>query len=187
MEITTKLDLLLGVAQQINPLISRFNDLVEELPDISTQRKLGKSVEKSIADCHRVLASVAVSLPAEVETEVQEILANLESVFSILSVRAGEIEIRAGDPDGWLVQWKGEIPNRTELCGTGCGIPPDEAEGIIAFGVRGSNVKEHPTRGGGFGLTKAYYKTKRQNGRMWIDDNNGKGTRIEIRIPDPGF
>jgi signal transduction histidine kinase len=69
----------------------------------------------------------------------------------------------------------------------GCGIPTDEIHKVVEFGFRGSNVIGRPTRGGGFGLTKAYYITKTFGGKMWIDSplENGKGTRIEIRIPYP--
>ena len=68
---------------------------------------------------------------------------------------------------------------------TGIGIPIEEIETIVAFGKRGSNVNERPTRGGGFGLTKAYYVTKKFNGRMWIESplRGNRGTRIEIILP----
>lgn len=70
---------------------------------------------------------------------------------------------------------------------TGCGIPEDEILKVVEFGVRGSNVSERPTRGGGFGLTKAYYVTRLFGGRMWIFSKGvpGRGTRVEIRIPCP--
>ncbi len=74
---------------------------------------------------------------------------------------------------------------RFVVADTGRGIPENEIRETIRFGIRGSNVKDRPTRGGGFGLTKAYYITKKQNGRMWIEKNEPKGTRIEIRIPLP--
>jgi signal transduction histidine kinase len=66
---------------------------------------------------------------------------------------------------------------------TGRGIPEDEIPRLIHFGERGSNVQDRPTRGGGFGLTKAYYTTRSLGGRMWIDSTVGEGTRIEISIP----
>lgn len=68
---------------------------------------------------------------------------------------------------------------------SGAGIPEKEIADIVAFGKRGSNVVDRPTKGGGFGLTKAYYVTKRFGGRMWIDSPaiGDVGTRIEIRIP----
>ncbi|GAB6089996.1 ATP-binding protein [Spirochaeta dissipatitropha] len=65
---------------------------------------------------------------------------------------------------------------------SGHGIPENEIEEVVSFGTRASNVHA-PTRGGGFGLTKAYYFTKNFGGRMWIDSSPGNGTRIEIRLP----
>ncbi|MFP4485200.1 MAG: sensor histidine kinase [Spirochaetota bacterium] len=66
---------------------------------------------------------------------------------------------------------------------TGRGIPQEEIPRLINFGERGSNVQDRPTRGGGFGLTKAYYVTRKLGGRLWIDSAVAEGTRIEIRIP----
>lgn len=70
---------------------------------------------------------------------------------------------------------------------SGCGIPPEEIESVVRFGYRASNVQHRPTKGGGFGLTKAYYVTKAHGGRMWISSPvaNGHGTRIELRLPVP--
>lgn len=67
----------------------------------------------------------------------------------------------------------------------GIGIPPDEIENVIDFGKRGKNVLEKETKGGGFGLTKAFLVTKQFGGRMWIDSALGKGTKIKLVIPNP--
>ncbi|WFB37513.1 sensor histidine kinase [Kiritimatiellota bacterium B12222] len=70
---------------------------------------------------------------------------------------------------------------------TGMGIPEGEQRKVVEFGYRASNAASRQTRGGGFGLTKAFYITKTFGGRMWIDSpvEMGKGTRIEIEIPRP--
>ncbi|MDF3130328.1 ATP-binding protein [Kiritimatiellaeota bacterium B1221] len=70
---------------------------------------------------------------------------------------------------------------------TGVGIPEKEIMKVVEFGYRATNVTARPTRGGGFGLTKAFYITKTFGGQMWIESpvENGKGTRIEIEIPRP--
>lgn len=68
---------------------------------------------------------------------------------------------------------------------TGIGIPEPEIEKVVDFGFRASNTRHRQTMGGGFGLTKAYYVTKEFNGRMWIDSEEGRGTRISIEIPKP--
>lgn len=71
----------------------------------------------------------------------------------------------------------------------GIGIPRDSIQQVVLFGMRASNAVGWVTRGGGFGLTKAYYVTRRYRGRMWIDsatrEEGGHGTTIEIRIPTP--
>jgi signal transduction histidine kinase len=69
----------------------------------------------------------------------------------------------------------------------GRGIPPDEILQAVEFGRRASNVADRPTRGGGFGLTKAYYVTRKFGGRMFIDSTGkkGMGTRVELRLPMP--
>lgn len=68
---------------------------------------------------------------------------------------------------------------------TGCGIPPEEVERVVEFGYRASNVRERATKGGGFGLTKAYYLTSQLGGTMWISSTLGKGTRVTVHIPRP--
>jgi len=70
---------------------------------------------------------------------------------------------------------------------SGMGIPESEIEKVVQFGERGSNVANRPTRGGGFGLTKAYYIATSFGGRMFIQSpsQDGFGTRIELVLPLP--
>jgi signal transduction histidine kinase len=66
---------------------------------------------------------------------------------------------------------------------SGRGIPGAELQNVVDFGYRGTNVQDRPTRGGGFGLTKAFHVTRRFGGHMWIESEPGAGTRVEIEIP----
>jgi signal transduction histidine kinase len=68
---------------------------------------------------------------------------------------------------------------------TGRGIPADQIQTVVGFGYRAANVTDIKTRGAGFGLTKAYFITKRHQGRMWIASQLNHGTRIRIEIPHP--
>ncbi|URR35544.1 ATP-binding protein [Thermosynechococcus sp. HN-54] len=68
---------------------------------------------------------------------------------------------------------------------TGWGIPVEEIPKVVGFGYRGSNVQHRRTMGGGFGLTKAFFVTKRFQGRMWIRSAAGAGTRITLDLPMP--
>ncbi len=69
----------------------------------------------------------------------------------------------------------------------GRGIPENEIEAVVQFGKGATNAKDKPTRGGGFGLTKAYYVTKMFNGKIFINSpvEGTKGTEVRIEIPLP--
>lgn len=41
------------------------------------------------------------------------------------------------------------------------------------------------TPGGGFGLTKAFVKTREFGGRFWIASAPGVGTRVRLSLPAP--
>lgn len=83
---------------------------------------------------------------------------------------------------------QGEKEIRFVVEDSGEGIPADEIAKVVEFGYRASNTKARITRGGGFGLSKAYYVAKSFGGKMFIDSpvpgRNG-GTRISISIPLP--
>ncbi|MFC1481774.1 ATP-binding protein [Candidatus Neomarinimicrobiota bacterium] len=65
----------------------------------------------------------------------------------------------------------------------GRGIPADQIEQVVQYGERARNVQDKETKGGGFGLTKAYYVTKQFGGRMWIESEENRGSTITISIP----
>lgn len=69
---------------------------------------------------------------------------------------------------------------------SGAGIPADEIDKVVDYGYRASNVRDAKrTMGGGFGLTKALHIVRKLDGRMWIDSELNKGTRVEIRVGVP--
>lgn len=74
---------------------------------------------------------------------------------------------------------------RLVVADEGRGIPADQLSRIVQFGVRATNTKPEETKGGGFGLTKAYFITRQFGGRMWIESEEGVGTTVEIEIPFP--
>ena len=65
----------------------------------------------------------------------------------------------------------------------GRGIPEDQLAQVVEFGFRARNVEPNETKGGGFGLTKAYWVTRQFHGRMWIASTLGEGTTITIWLP----
>lgn len=106
-----------------------------------------------------------------------------QDVMRDLVANARKYTKPGGRIEAGMVQTQKEIHFVVE--DSGIGIPEAELEQVVYFGSRGSNVQDRPTRGGGFGLSKAYYVTKMYEGRMWIESplNQEGGTRVEIRIP----
>jgi len=69
---------------------------------------------------------------------------------------------------------------------SGRGIPRHEISKVVGYGYRAGNVADKPTMGAGFGLTKAFWATKKFGGRMWIRSELGQGTRVTIQLPSRG-
>lgn len=67
----------------------------------------------------------------------------------------------------------------------GRGIPESELARVAHFGVRGSNVSDVRTMGGGFGLTKACMLAQRLGGRVVLASREGIGTRVTLEVPRP--
>jgi hypothetical protein len=66
---------------------------------------------------------------------------------------------------------------------SGCGIPEDEIERVIEFGYRASNVRDRPTMGGGFGLTKAAWLIHHWGGTLTIASGIDEGTTMRLFVP----
>lgn len=259
-----------GDAPDLHALHDETVAAAELLRDPQHAEKTVQQVDEFIQKLSSTIQEVVERCEAQERPSVVEIRANLESIFTILRVRAREIVARHRDPNAWvehdveqlranftsvlqaiernshggyrivynvaeheehdyLVHFEitsaakstiampaifqdvmrdllanarkytrpgGKISAGLYNSGSelrylvqdsGVGIPESELDSILEFGHRASNVSDYATRGGGFGLTKAYYVTKQFGGRMWIDSQTEKpsGTRIEIRIPVP--
>lgn len=112
----------------------------------------------------------SVRVPPEILDVMRDLTANARKYSS----PGSRIESRIED-DGSIV--------RLEVRDEGRGIPSDEISSVVQFGIRGSNTTVYETKGSGFGLTKAYYISRRYGGRMWIASALGEGTTIRIEIP----
>jgi signal transduction histidine kinase len=257
-------------SSELRRLHDRTADAAAHLRDPQRAAETVQHVDEFIRAITSTIDAAVAGAGACNRTAVQESRDNLESIFTILRVRAREIVARHRDPDAWvehdvdqlrdnftsvlqaiernshggyrivynvaehedhdyLVHFEitsadgstirmpaifqdvmrdllanarkytppgGEINaglynSGTELRfvvqDTGVGIPQAEIQTILEFGNRATNVQDRVTRGGGFGLTKAYYVTRKFGGRLWIESATDppSGTHIEIRIPVP--
>ena len=107
----------------------------------------------------------------------------VQDVFRDLIANARKYTQPGGEINAGLLQDEKEL--RVVVEDNGCGIPADEVEKVVEFGYRGRAVRDKLTHGDGFGLTKAYVMTRRLGGRMWIESEPGRGTRVILRVPVP--
>lgn len=117
--------------------------------------------------------NVTILMPPVFQDVMRDLLAN-----------ARKYTAPGGRISAGFYQAKDEI--RFVVEDSGSGIPADELSKVVEFGYRASNTKARPTRGGGFGLSKAYYITKSFGGRMFIDSpapGRTDGTKVSISIP----
>lgn len=113
-----------------------------------------------------------VIMPAVVQDIFRDLLANARKY----TPPGGEITASLSNHDNKL---------RLMIQDDGNGIPKEELDKVVEFGYRAANVRDNKTKGGGFGLTKAYTITRQLGGRMWIDSAKEHGTKITIHIPCP--
>lgn len=154
--------------------------------------KVLAAIEKNSKGRYRIVYNIAEQEPQDymvnfgVESARGTVLNMppvLQDVMRDLIANARKYTEPGGEITAGLVDTGKEL--RLVVEDTGRGIPPDEIHQVVQFGRRGSNVADKATMGGGFGLTKALWVTRRFGGRMWIASRPGGGTRITIVIPRP--
>jgi len=107
----------------------------------------------------------------------------MQDVFRDLVANARKYTPPGGEITASLCNHDNKL--RLAIQDNGNGIPKAELDKVVEFGYRAGNVRENKTKGGGFGLTKAYTITRQLGGRMWIDSAKEHGTKITIHIPCP--
>jgi len=150
------------------------------------------ALEKNSKGRYHILFNIAAQEPADylvnlkIESVDEDIIFMppvLQDVFRDVVANARKYTPPGGHIDAGLRDNGHNL--RLVVQDTGCGIPADEIERVVDFGYRATNVQSKATKGGGFGLTKAYYLTCKLGGSMWIESTLGQGTRITLEIPRP--
>lgn len=113
-----------------------------------------------------------ILLPAMMVVSIQDLMANARKY----SLKNGQILVSVAESENLI---------SVHVKDKGIGIKEDEFDRVIEFAGQGSNITRENSSGGGFGLTKAYYLTRQNKGRFWIDSEVGKGTDILMEIPKP--
>jgi signal transduction histidine kinase len=69
----------------------------------------------------------------------------------------------------------------TRVSDEGVGIPAGDLPFVFERFRRGSNVGD--VDGTGLGLASVWQTVKTHDGRLWVDSEEGKGTRVTVRLP----
>lgn len=167
------------IPHNIERLIDNFNKVFFAIEKNSKGRY---RIVNNIA-CHQDKDYLVDFNISSVDGDIIVIPAVLQDVMRDLLANARKYT----EPGGRIVS--GLHDNGNELIfiveDNGRGIPEDQISKVVNFGFRANNILDKQTKGGGFGLTKAYLVTKRYDGRMWIHSEVNKGTQIKLVIPRP--
>ncbi len=163
---------------------------VEEIEDSFIQ--FFKAVEKNAKGKYRIIYKDTEQLPNDylVHSNINSLdnttIFCHDKVIDImrdLMANARKYTPFGGQIDAILTETEKDIS--FEVKDNGHGIPQNEIDKVVEFGYRATNMRDKKTMGGGFGLTKAYYFVKHNEGKFWIDSELGIGTAIKFIIPKP--
>lgn len=165
------------IPHNISQLMTNFADVFAAIEKNSKGRyKIVYSIEEHDDNSYLVDLKIqsgdseVIYMPPVIQDVFRDLIANARKYTEI----GGKISATLiNDGDNLTIEVKD----------TGVGIPDEQIDLVVDFGYRADNVLHLQTRGGGFGLTKAYQICKKNNGRFWIDSKIGQGTLVKIEIP----
>jgi len=105
---------------------------------------------------------------------IQETLTNLLVNSIKYTPRNGRVDI--------MIRNKGSSV-LIEIADTGIGIPKNELPRIFEEFYRASNAKDVERDGTGLGLSIAKHVIEMHNGKIWVESEEGKGSKFSIELP----
>ena len=105
---------------------------------------------------------------------IEEVITNL--LFNAIKYTAqnGEVKINAKNDKGDIL---------VEIIDTGIGIPEEELPKVLDEFHRATNVRKIEKDGTGLGLSIAKQIIERHNGKIWVDSQEGIGTKFSFTLP----
>lgn len=105
---------------------------------------------------------------------IQEMLTNLLANSVKYTPAGGKIDIKIKDIGGRVL---------IEIIDNGIGIPANEIPKLFEEFYRASNARELERDGTGLGLSIAKRVVEMHNGRIWVESEEGKGSKFSIELP----
>ncbi len=145
---------------------------------------LKDSVLEAIDDTGSKAKAKNISVGFTVEPGVDKIRASREYVQETLTNLLVN-SIKYTPPNGHIdvSVWDRGNMVLIEILDNGIGIPENELPRIFEEFYRASNAKETERDGTGLGLSIAKRVVEMHNGRIWVESEEGKGTKLSIELP----
>ncbi len=105
---------------------------------------------------------------------IRETMVNLLVNSIKYTPRNGKVDIKLSDKGSSVV---------IEISDTGIGIPKNELSRIFEEFYRASNAKEVERDGTGLGLSIAKQVIEMHKGKIWVESEEGKGSKFGIELP----
>ncbi len=163
----------------IDLLIKNMKQVLEAIRENSRRKfNLSYDPENHPADTYLVLFRMeayqgkSILMPPVLQDSFRDLIANARKYTPV-----------GGTIKASIVQHKDELV--LKVSDNGRGIPEKEIEKVVEYGLRGTNTYPSETKGGGFGLTKAYFVCRQFHGKMFIESEINAGTTISLHIPTP--
>ncbi len=173
----------------------RLSHLVENLLDFSKIEAGMKEYRLEEADIAALAADVAgrfrqqaafkdFTLETEIASDLPFIRADKDALGrAVLNLLDNAVKYSGGNPRVILRAWSGEDSVNLQVEDHGIGIAKSEQKKIFEKFYRSESALESDVKGSGIGLPLVEHVVRAHGGKVLLESEPGKGTRVTIRLP----
>ncbi len=145
---------------------------IEDTIKNAISRVEARSERKSISLSYTIEPGVDKIRGAQIY--IEETIVNLLANSIKYTPRDGKIDVSVKDKGNSIL---------VEISDTGIGIPGGELPKVFNEFYRAANARKVERDGTGLGLSMAKQVVERHRGEIWVESEEGKGTRISFTLP----
>ncbi len=173
----------------------RLSRLVENLLDFSKIEAGMKEYKMEETDIAALAADVAgrfrqqavlkdFTLETEIAGGLPLIRADKDSLFrAVFNLLDNAVKYSGANPRVVLRAWSGEDTVCFQVEDCGIGIGPSEQKRVFEKFYRSESALESDVKGSGIGLPLVAHVVRAHGGKVSLESEPGKGTRVTIRLP----
>jgi len=189
------------LSEQQADFVSRTHDRTKKLTKFVkallrlTEMRLSDKFEMDFFSLRETVSGAIDAVKVKAEDKTMTLIANVEPAadtafgnqFSIeetitnlllnsikYTPAKGTVQVNVKDNDETIL---------VEIADTGIGIPEDEFDKVFDEFFRASNARKVERDGTGLGLSIAKQTVERHGGKIWVDSQEGIGTKISFTLP----